>query len=106
MKYVVINPDGTYAGVLCDTYDEAIDLASQKKGRVIGEVCACQSVKVAHFHCPVNGWDCPYWTNGVCGLDNPIAECDDFAAMWGEDADPTEYTCYGDSGCDVWEMGK
>ena len=56
--------------------------------------------------CPVNGWNCPYWTNGVCGLDNPIAECDDFAAMYGEDADPSEYTCYGDSGCDVWDMGN
>ena len=54
-----------------------------------------------HFHCPVNGWDCPYYVdeveiNGItetciCTLDNPIADCDDFYAMWG-DCDPEDYT--------------
>ena len=41
-----------------------------------------------HFHCPVNGWDCPYYkgeteVNGVtetcvCMLDDPYHDCDDF----------------------------
>lgn len=34
------------------------------------------------YYCPVNGWDCPYFdANGVCMMDNPLAECDDAAAM-------------------------
>jgi hypothetical protein len=37
-------------------------------------------------YCPVNGWDCPYWKkDGTCEIDNPIEECDDFAAFWDED---------------------
>ena len=103
-KFVVINPNGTYAGVLCDSYDEARELAAQEKGRVIGEVFACKGA-CEHIHCPVNGWDCPYWKSGICQLDNPMEECDDFAAMWGEEADPSEYTCDGGSDCDVWSMG-
>ena len=101
-KFVVINPDGTYAGVLCDSFDEARELASQKKGRVIGEVFACKGA-VQHCHCPVNAWDCPYWQNGgICGLDDPMADCDDFASMYDEDE---EYICDGGSDCDVWDMG-
>ena len=54
-----------------------------------------------HFHCPVNGWDCPYYKgeikiNGmtetcVCTLDDPYRDCDDFYFMW-EDCDPEDYT--------------
>lgn len=49
-----------------------------------------------HFHCPVNGWDCPYYEehlnhNCVCTLKNPIEECDDFASAW-EGAEPEDYT--------------
>lgn len=48
-----------------------------------------------HFHCPVNGWDCPYYTDTpqkcLCTLENPIEECDDFYSVWG-DCDPEEYT--------------
>lgn len=40
-----------------------------------------------HYHCPVNGWDCPYWNDGVCKLDNPYDDCDDFASIWDEDDD-------------------
>ena len=47
-----------------------------------------------HFHCPVNGWDCPYYKDGgLCTLENPIEECDDFYGMWG-DCDPDDYTDY------------
>ena len=41
-----------------------------------------------HIHCPVNGWDCPYYTDENhpcrCTLENPMEDCDDFAAMWDE----------------------
>lgn len=33
--------------------------------------------------CPVNGWDCPYFKNGICFVEDPITDCDDFAAMFG-----------------------
>ena len=37
------------------------------------------------YFCPVNGWDCPYYTkNGSCKLENPVKECDD-AAFFEED---------------------
>ncbi len=37
-----------------------------------------------HFHCPVNGWDCPYFKNEgcICTLKDPMADCDDFAFAW------------------------
>lgn len=54
-----------------------------------------------HFHCPVNGWDCPYYKgkteiNGVteacvCTMDDPYNDCDDFYASYG-DCDPEDYT--------------
>lgn len=44
-----------------------------------------------HIHCPVNGWDCPYYTDKGhpcrCLLEDPFHECDDFAAMWDEGDD-------------------
>ena len=44
-----------------------------------------------HIHCPVNGWDCPYYTDKGhpcrCRLDEPYMDCDDFAAMWDADDD-------------------
>ena len=47
--------------------------------------------RIPHIHCPVNGWDCPYYTDEGqscrCLLDDPYNDCDDFAAMWGEDYD-------------------
>ena len=38
MMYAVINPDGTYAGVPCESLEEARDLMAQKKGRWIAEL--------------------------------------------------------------------
>ncbi|MBR6552036.1 MAG: hypothetical protein IKT89_04255 [Clostridia bacterium] len=42
-----------------------------------------------HYHCPVNGWDCPYYKNEqngdfcLCGMKkNPYYECEDFRAEW------------------------
>ena len=97
IKYVVINPDGTYAGVPCTSRGEAIDLASQRKGRVIGEIIILPFVE--HIHCPVNDCKCPYYDNGICTLEDPASECDDFASMYDED---DEYICEGDKDCAVW----
>lgn len=52
---------------------------------------------IKHFHCPVNGWDCPYYKdeeghNCLCTMENPYEECDDFYAMYGDDAKPSDYT--------------
>lgn len=33
--WVVINPDGTYAGAPCVTWEEALELSSQREGRRI-----------------------------------------------------------------------
>lgn len=50
-----------------------------------------------HIHCPVNGWDCPYYKkNGICGIypdDDPLLECDDFYFFWGNN-DSMDYICY------------
>lgn len=34
------------------------------------------------IYCPSNGWDCPYYKNGECGLDDPMNDCDDFSCFW------------------------
>ena len=43
-----------------------------------------------HIHCPVNGWDCPYYTDKGhpcrCLLEHPEEDCDDFTVFW----DPIE----------------
>lgn len=47
-----------------------------------------------HIHCPVNGWDCPYYKDGKCTMYpkfDPIEECDDFAFFWDVEDD---YICY------------
>lgn len=50
---------------------------------------------VKHYHCPVNGWDCPYYADNpqpcMCTLKDPFNDCDDFASMWDEDDDYTDY---------------
>lgn len=44
-----------------------------------------------HIHCPVNGWDCPHYTDEEhpcrCTLAHPEEECDDFLAFWDEGDD-------------------
>lgn len=48
-----------------------------------------KEIRIPHIHCPVNGWDCPYYTNEGhpyrCLLDDPYYDCDDFAAIWDKD---------------------
>ena len=46
-------------------------------------------MRTAKIYCPVNGWDCPYYKNGECGIENPHADCDDFANMYDDD----DYYC-------------
>jgi hypothetical protein len=38
LRFAVINPDGTYAGVPCTSEEEARELAAQKEGRIIVEL--------------------------------------------------------------------
>ena len=46
---------------------------------------------IKHIHCPVNGWDCSYYTDENhscrCTLEDPMQDCDDFATFWDEDDD-------------------
>ena len=48
-------------------------------------------MKIKHIHCPVNGWDCPYYSDVghpcLCTLDDPYENCDDFASMWDAEDD-------------------
>lgn len=62
-----------------------------------------------HFHCPVNGWDCPYYIEEtlidgkkekcICGMTfdkmNPYYECEDFYNAFGDDLEESDYTDYG-----------
>lgn len=53
-----------------------------------------------YFHCPVNGWNCPYYKNEiiiegqkrkrVCTLEDPMIGCDDYFRMLCESV-PEEY---------------
>lgn len=47
-------------------------------------------MRTKKIYCPSNGWDCPYYKNGECGIESPMEECDDFAYFWDEDDD---YIC-------------
>lgn len=30
------------------------------------------------WYCPTEEWDCPYYRDGECLIDNPIEDCDCF----------------------------
>ena len=64
-------------------------------------------MKGKHYHCPVNGWDCPSYKDSdiiegveefhLCTIEgDPYEECDDFFGMWGEDVPSLEYTDFVD----------
>lgn len=46
---------------------------------------------VEHIHCPVDGYDCPYYTDENhpcrCTLADPLKDCDDFGVFWDEGDD-------------------
>lgn len=45
-------------------------------------------MRKGRIYCPVNGWDCPYYRDEcVCVLNDPMADCDDFALVWSEEDD-------------------
>lgn len=44
-------------------------------------------MRTGKIYCPANGWDCPYYKNGECGIENPLSDCDDFVLFWDEDDD-------------------
>lgn len=58
-------------------------------------------MKNPHFHCPMNGWDCPYYLGKalignhyehcICTLDDPYHDCTDFYESWG-DCEAENYT--------------
>lgn len=40
------------------------------------------------IYCPTSDWNCPYYNQGgICMLDNPAEECDDYYATVGDDED-------------------
>lgn len=47
-------------------------------------------MRTAKIYCPVNGWDCPYYKDNECGIEDPMNECDDFSYFWDKDDD---YIC-------------
>lgn len=54
--------------------------------------------KTGHIHCPCNGYDCPYWKDGICSLyskendwADPWEECSDFGMFWDKYDDYVEY---------------
>ena len=32
--------------------------------------------------CPANGWDCPFYENGICYIRNPMEDCSDWGLFW------------------------
>lgn len=76
---VIYTKTNGFPGVVCESLEEAQNIAAQGDDREIF------MLKPVHF-CPVNGWDCPYWKkDGTCELDDPMADCDDYYAMMGDD---------------------
>ncbi len=60
-----------------------------------------------HFHCPVNGWDCPYYKDTeiikgneehcLCNYPgDPYYGCDDFYEMYGDDCSVEDYADFGE----------
>lgn len=59
-------------------------------------------MRTEKIYCPVNGWDCPYFVDGECAIEDPFDECDDFAIMWDEGDD---YICHEEkrNAYEVWK---
>lgn len=47
-------------------------------------------MRTKKIYCPCNGWDCPYFKKGECGIEDPMNECDDFSYFWDKGDD---YIC-------------
>ena len=75
-----------------------IDYSEGKKFKFKFRLKKKRDKEKGHIHCPANGYDCPYWKNGLCGLwskkegyADPLAECDDFGAFWDKGDDYIDY---------------
>lgn len=72
-RYAVINPDGSFAGVFCTSYEEARELAIQRDGRIIYklvELTKKQQVNSENLKESMSGYvrtDCAY-----CGKENRV----------------------------------
>lgn len=44
-------------------------------------------MRMNKIYCPCNGWDCPYFKDGECRIEDPMNECDDFSYFWDEGDD-------------------
>ena len=86
MKHFTVDlQDSAFYHILADTPEEALEQAlewfSERKPLIVVE----ELEEIGHIHCPANGWDCPYWKDGICTLypeHDPRTECDDFGAFW------------------------
>lgn len=91
--------EGFHCGCGCEW---EVDYARNESGfwEVYAEVTTREPIDKpkGHIHCPANGYDCPYWKDGLCGLwskeenwTDPLEACDDFGVFWDEDDDYIDY---------------
>ena len=33
-------------------------------------------------YCPCNSWDCPYYEDGKCYVEDPMEDCDGWGIFW------------------------
>lgn len=66
--------------------------------REVGEYIIHHLENKGHIHCPSNGYDCPYWKDGICSLysaeenwADPWEECSDFGMFWDKGDDYIDY---------------
>lgn len=96
--------EGFYCGCGCEW---EVDYARDENGywEVYTEIIIAIKEPInklkGHIHCPANGYDCPYWKNGICnlwseeeGYIDPYEECADFVAFWDKDDDYIDYDVY------------
>lgn len=34
------------------------------------------------IYCTVNDWTCPYYKKGICFIENPVEDCEDFQSFF------------------------
>lgn len=44
-------------------------------------------MRTKKIYCPINGWDCPYYKHEECGMEDPMAYCEEFGVLWEVDDD-------------------
>ena len=50
-----------------------------------------------HIHCPMDGWNCPYYAEDQCTINNPMAKCDIFTSTLDDEEDEKYYSNWGKS---------